>query len=221
MGEELDSDKVAEEFENLALEKLFSEPNTDRDRGIFTKTDRQFVLGQKDYEYQQSSINKRRDIRNRVYNSFLDFQFLPHVAESERDKLFSEIESRELHESVSDLISFLYGGIDGNIWAIEEMVESGLWKAEIGGIDGYQGGARNVEVDIELTFEHDVNEIYRRFKQTGGHDLTPAEIGVLVREGRLDPEEYEQLEWDDEERPLNAATGRASWWYHDKQDDEQ
>jgi hypothetical protein len=221
MDDELDSEKVTKESEKLAAEGFFSEPATDRKRGLFTESDRQFLLGNKEYEHQQSSINKRRDIRNRIHHTFLDFQFLRYLSESERDKLFSEIESRELHHSVSDLIAFIYGGTDGNIQAIEEMVKSGLSKAEIGGLDGYQGGARNVGVDIELIFEHEVEEIYKRFKQTGGRDLTPAEIGVLVREGRLNPDDYEQLAWDEEERPLNVAADRVSWWYHEKQDGER
>lgn len=220
MEDELDREKVTEKLARAA-EEIFSEPETDRTRGLFTESDRQFLLGEKEYEYEQSSINKRRDIRNRIHHTFLDFKFLRYLSESERDKLFSELDLREVHEGVSDLIAFVYAGTDGNVHAIEEIVKSGLSKAEVGGFAGYKGGVRNVEVDIELTFEHDVEEIYKRFKQTGGRDLTPAEVGVLVREGRLDPDEYEQLVWDEEERPLRSGTSPMSWWYYEKQDDEQ
>jgi hypothetical protein len=123
------------------------------------------------------------------------------------------MDSRELHDSFAALVSFIYSGLNGNVQAIEEMVEAGILRAELRGFDEHQGGARSVEVDIDITFEHDVEEIYERYKRGEGDELSPAEIGVLVREGRLGPEDYENLSWDEDERPLNPRIANVSWWH--------
>lgn len=218
MSEDSNDEEVADEDHDSVIPSIIDELQqdiVDRERGVFTQSDREFLLGMKQYEYDQSAINKRRDIRNRLYNGLLDLQLLERVPSSEREKLFSQIERGQLHESVAVLISFIYGGLGGNLEAIEQMVKSGIFKAERGGVEGYQGGARDVDVDIDLTQEFDVEEIYQRFMQGVREDLTPAEIGVLVREGRLDPEDYESLAWSDEERPRNTPASTEQW-YHDE-----
>lgn len=189
------------------------EQAVDRERGLFTKSDREFLLGLKEYDYEQSSINKRRDIRNRLNEGISDLQFLKNISPSERAKFFKSIDKGVLHESAATFIAFLYSGLNGNVEVIEQIVESGLFKAERGGVKGYEGGARDVDVTIDLVLEYDANEIYRRFKNSGGDDLTPAEIGVIVREGHLSAEEYEQLEWSEEEKPRNTPAERADQWY--------
>ncbi len=189
------------------------EQAVDRERGLLTVSDREFLLGRKEYDYEQSSINKRRDIRNRLHEGITDLQFLQKISPSERTKFFKSIDKGVLHESAATFIAFLYSGLNGNVEAIEQIVESGLFKAERGGIEGYEGGARNVDVTIDLVLEYDVDEIYDRFKRSDGDNLTPAEIGVLVREGRLSPEEYEQLEWGEEERPRNVPAETTDQWY--------
>ena len=187
----------------------------ERERGILTRTDREFLLGIKEYEYDQSSINKRRDIRNRICSGLLDLQLLSNISDADRKKIFSQTPEGDIHESMAVLIAFVYSGLDGNIRAIEQIVESGLFKAERGGIKGYRGGARDVSVDINLTLEYDVEQIYDRFKEGRGDDLTPAEIGVLVREGRLDSEDYKKLSWEEDERPRNTPAANREQWYWD------
>jgi hypothetical protein len=57
----------------------------------------------------------------------------------------------------------------------------------------YGGGVLNVDVTIDVKQDYDSEEIYERFKETGGSDLTPAEVGVLVRDGKIGTEEMEAL----------------------------
>ncbi|WP_380675528.1 hypothetical protein [Salinigranum sp. GCM10025319] len=191
------------------------EKAVNRERGLFTKSDREFLFGLKRYDYEQSAINKRRDIRNRLQEGVKDLQLLRKMTPEERAKFFDTIEKGVLHESVANFIAFLYSGLNGSTIAIEQMVESGLFKAERGGVAGYEGGARNVDVTIDLTIEYDADEIYQRFKNSGGDGLTPAEIGVLVREGRLSANEYDELAWNEEERPRNTPAETTDQWYFD------
>lgn len=218
MVKDSDDDFVAEGEDASGISSTINaivEKMVDRDRGLFTTSDREFLLGVKDYEHQQSAINKRRDIRDRLYAGLFDLQLLANVDPTERDKLFGKIDRGELHESISVLIAFVYSGLDGNIEAIEQMIRSGIYKAERGGVEGYGGGARDVEVTIDITREYDVEEIYARFEHGSSDDLTPAEIGVLVREGRLDPDDYKRLAWDDDERPRNKPAETTDQWYLD------
>ena len=118
-------DEGEEESEESGLEavlKGLQKEILERKRGIFTQSDREFLLGMKNYGHEQSIINKRRDIRNRVISGFLDLQLLRIISEPDRSKLFSQMEKGDIHESVAVFISFIYSGLDGNIDAIEQMV---------------------------------------------------------------------------------------------------
>jgi len=211
-------DEGEDESEESGLEAVLKELQKeilDRKRGIFTQSDREFLLGMKKYEHEQSVINKRRDIRNRVKSGFLDLQLLRIISESDRSNIFSQMDKGGVHESVAVFISFIYSGLDGNIDAIEQMVESGLFKAEQGGVRGYAGGAKNVEVDISLEREYDAEAIYQRLQRGYGDSLTAAEIGVLVREGKLDADEHEELRWEEDDRPFNMPAANRDQWYRD------
>jgi hypothetical protein len=209
-------DEGEEESDESGLEavlKGLQQEVLDRKRGIFTQSDREFLLEMKQYKHEQSVINKRRDIRDRVKSGFLDLQLLRLISESDRSDIFSQIDKGDIHESVAVFISFIYSGLGGNTDAIEQMVESGLFKAERGGVRGYAGGARNVEVDINLEREYDAEAIYQRLQRGYGDTLTPAEIGVLVREGKLGADEHEELRWKEDERPFNMPAANRDQWY--------
>jgi hypothetical protein len=215
-SEEQNDDDAERSGIDSVIEQL-QQRHLGRDRGLFTTTDREFLLGIKQYDHEQSKINKRRDIRSRIGDGLIDLQLLDRISNSDRDKIFSQLEHGEIHESIARLVAFVYTGLDGNTSAIEQMVESGLFKAERGGITGYSGGARDVDVTINLTLEYDVEDIYQRFERGYSDYLTPAEIGVLVREGRLKPEDYEELSWDENERPRNTpAADREQWYWGDE-----
>ena len=55
-------------------ESLTTSP--DRDRGVLTQSDREFLLGRKSDYTEQSRRQKRSRIRRRVRNAVLDFSIL-------------------------------------------------------------------------------------------------------------------------------------------------
>lgn len=206
----------AEDDENRGLESVLKEQRQEilnRKRGFLTRSDREFLLGLKQYESDQSLINKNRDIRNRVESGFLDLQLLRNISDDEQDKIISEIDKGHLHESIAELVAFVYSGIGHNTNAIEQMVRSGLFKAERGSTKGYGESVVDVEVNIDVEPDFDVELIHQRFKRGYADDLTPEEIGVLVREGRLDPEDYEELHWNEDERPRYTPPEDRDHWY--------
>lgn len=157
----------------------------DQGRGIFTSSDRKFLFDEKEYDYKESEINKRRDIRKRVKNSIFDLQLLPIFSKSEREKLFSELDSEQLEESISSFLTFVYDSVGGNIESIEPIIEESIYRAEQNSVATQSRRIKNVDVNIDITYEEDIDEIYKRFMSEQKDDLTPAEIGVLVQEGRL------------------------------------
>lgn len=81
---------------------------------ILTKSDREYLRGDKQYKGQKSESNKLRDIRERVYQSLLDFELLvDELPEEERQKIFErlseESDSHGAYEAAS-IIEFLYKG---------------------------------------------------------------------------------------------------------------
>jgi hypothetical protein len=123
--------------------------------------------------------------------------------EGYRGRIFARLEEEtgraEVRASVAALVEFLYIGLDGDVEWFEETVAHGIHNAEGELQDDektfYAGSGLGprVDVDIEVTRGYDVDEIEARLRSVGGAGLlTPAEVGVLVREGRVDEEDI----WD-------------------------
>jgi hypothetical protein len=166
------------------------------DRGIFTKGDRQYLLGEKEYSTDQAKRSKHQDLRTRIQNSILDFNLLRRISEQDRRLIFQNFDRGMLLESVSLFISFVYSGLDGDTDFIEAAVERGIFNAERGVMDGYERETTGVEASIELKQEYDAKELYERYRGGEGSELTVEEVGILVREGYLDSEDLEQLKWE-------------------------
>ena len=53
------------------------------------------------------------------------------------------------------------------------------------------GRATDVAVSIDIEYDPDIENLYERFEE--GRELTDAEVGVLVRSGRLKSGDIEKL----------------------------
>lgn len=200
------------------------EDEFERPRGIFTQVDRQFLSGFKEYEYKQSESNRRQGIRERIVESFRDFRLLAWVAEKERSRIFDELAPGTLHDSFVSLLAFVYRGIDRDSEALEQMVQSAIFRveSEYHDRDGYEGGVADVSVDIDIDHGYDASEIYERFEQGQADKLTPAEIGVLVRAGKLGEEDISQLALESiDGGPDGASLEGKPWFRPDRNEDEE
>jgi len=54
------------------------------------------------------------------------------------------------------------------------------------------GRAKDVDVSIDIEYNPDPEKLYRRFEE--GTQLSDAEVGVLVRSGKLDGEDIRELQ---------------------------
>lgn len=211
---ESEDDLTAEDVSWLPIEEWGEK--YERPRGMLAKVDRQFLWGLKEYAHDSTVSDRRGDIRERVGNGLLDLFYLTKLTERSRNRIFNNLEerggSRKLRESVAALVQFLYLGVDGDLEWVEETIALGISNAEKKHRDDdttYYSGASadaGVNVDIEVTRGYDVDEIEDRFRSGGANSLTPAEVGVLVRQGRVQPDELPALDSTVRDR-LDPATG--------------
>lgn len=165
----------------------------DRPRGILSPTDREYLCGLKEYAQPQSDANRRQDIRKRIQNGLKDFVLLSLLfEEDERKKIFDELGEESTEDAIISMVAFAYLGLEEDRPRFESMIEKGILQAE--NLDTlFQSAGRATDADVSISVEYnpDVDKLYRRFE--AGKELSDAEIGVLVREGRLDDEEITQL----------------------------
>jgi len=166
----------------------------DRPRGILSPTDREYLCGLKEYAQPQTDANRRQDIRERVKNGLKDFTLLWLLLErSEREKVFDELGEEETEEVIESMIAFAHLGLDRVRARMEERMQHGLLGAEnVDKLFRSAGRATDVDVSIDIDYNPDIEKLYERFEK--GSDLTDAEVGFLVRSGRLASGDIEKLQ---------------------------
>lgn len=165
-----------------------------RPRGILSPTDRDYLCGLKDYEQPQTDANRRQDIRERVRNGLKDFTLLSlFMRADEREKIYDELGEEEIEDALVSMIAFAYLGLGKDRPRFKSVVEKGVLQAEnLDKLFKSAGRATDVNVSISVEYNPDGDKLYQQLQN--GRDLTDAEIGHLVREGRLDSDDLDQLE---------------------------
>lgn len=168
----------------------------DRGRGILSKADREYLCGQKEYAHAQSESNRKQDIRERVQNGLKDFTLLWLLLDpGERATIFDEMGNEEVDQCIDSMITFAYLGLDQDLQQLTERIEHGvLLGANFDTAGRWAGKATNVDVSIDVDYQPDVDALYDQLQAGKTDQLTPAEIGVLVRSGKLKPEDLTELE---------------------------
>ena len=168
----------------------------DRPRGILSPTDREYLCGLKDYSHDQTELNRRQAIRERTIEGLRDFNLLWLLLEEpEWEKVIEAFETEELNTAFTSMVAFMYIGLGQDTGRMAEILERGLYQGANYDISGrWSGKANDVTVDIDIDYEPNINELYTRVQEGEGDQLTPAEVGALVRAGKLDPDDLESLE---------------------------
>ena len=166
-------------------------PPEDRPRGILSPTDREYLCGLKEYAQPQTDANRRQAIRERVGNGLKDFLLLGQLLETaEREKVFEELGPEETDDVLSAMFAFAYLGWDQ--LRLKACIERGILQGE--NVDKlFQSSGRATNVDVSISVEHnpDIEKLHQRLEN--GRELTDAEIGALVRAGKVDREDIEEL----------------------------
>lgn len=161
----------------------------DRDRGILTPTDREFLLGESEIESKsQSERNARARIRKRLRNAVLDFPILlEHLEDRDLKQVFDpDVLWHEIDVAIPAGIGLLY--LDDEE-VFETRVLHGIKSAEI-----RKGYDADVTVDIEVDRELSIDRLAERVAEAGDEtDVTVRQLNVLLEAGEIDPERYGRL----------------------------
>jgi hypothetical protein len=197
-----------------------------RKNAMLTTEDRRWLTGEKSYDGEhakQQRYQRRNDIRERVYNSILDFTILfEHLEDAERKKLFGEITANGRHwdiddkqfvEGVSDALAFFLYNIDvaATMRADNETHEEPTVAEEVLIEAFYRAGMKadllvdHVDIDVEavqLPFEDILTDL------EAGNDLSPAALRVLLESEHVDTtaiQEYVRSELFDDDSPTENS----------------
>lgn len=174
---------------------------TGRKNAMLTTEDRRWLTGEKRYEGEhakQQRYQRRRDIRERVYNSVLDFSILfEHLEADEREKLFGTpgtkrkpiVDDQEFTDGIRDALAFLLYNtgitsmMDADENGTEPIAERLLAEAlhQAGRKDGIL--VENVELDIDAT---DLPRTSLLEDLEAGNELSPRELRVLLESEQVD-----------------------------------
>ncbi len=174
---------------------------TGRKNAMLTTEDRRWLTGEKRYDGEhakQQRYQRRRDIRERVHNSVLDFSILfEHLEADEREKLFGTPGTkqepidgdREFADGIRDALAFfLYStGItstmdedeSGSAPIAEWLLSEALHRA--GRKDGIF--VENVELTIDAV---DLPRASLLEDLEAGNELSPRELRLLLESDRVD-----------------------------------
>jgi len=186
---------------------LYNRDARDREPGMLTYDDREYLLGQKNVSG-GSEAQLRQRMRDRVRNALLDFELLLKAME-DRDiqTIFDNIteppwpresEISEVYHGSEYALAFLYYGITECTHAnFERLLETAIERGsgrQRKAREGPHGKFAEASVNIELDwFVGLIDHEHAREKLREGESLTEKEIGSLVRHGELEDEDWKRL----------------------------
>lgn len=212
---ELDAEKTAKRVaENVGVENLTrvllrmqlevdrpfggmsDEEVVERERGILSKADRRYLLGETEYKHDQTVTNRKRNIRNRMLNSLQDYLLLLWLMpKEEREKLVKSVDTEDLESYVEANIGFLFKLVESDVESFERLIEGGLRRSFLLTEDdnfNLPNNISRISADIDIKRSQSVEKI--KSKLDRGVPLTDSEIGTLVRAGMIGPEEIKEIQ---------------------------
>lgn len=140
-----------------------------RPPALLTPSQRDFLRGDKEFESDQSAVNARYKIRQRLQNGLLDFALLgKHLDPRDREQIFRDIRTPAQRGDLSEVpdpmedfhedeiagmvhaISFLYAGAHEAGLPFETLVETGLRQVDHPDVAGpFTVGQVNVSIEAD------------------------------------------------------------------------
>ncbi|WP_245902839.1 hypothetical protein [Salinigranum rubrum] len=175
-----DGDAGTPADEPRATDLAFS---ADRDRGILTPSDREFLLGRKTDYTEHSKKQKRNRIRRRLRNAILDFTILfEHLEARDRETVFNpDDENREAYtRGITDMLAFLHLGTMGYHTPFKHMLATGVNRAEQELADS-EYRMVTVDFNVDPVGRIDVDAVVDKLDSGAFDDLTDEELRAFVR----------------------------------------
>lgn len=187
---------------------LYTENPRDREPGILTYDDREYLFGLKEDVTEGSEAQLRQRMRDRIRNGLLDFEILMYYLE-DRDiqTIFDNIsdppwpsgsDGSEVYHGTEFALAFIYHGITECTHAnFEKLLESAIERSSGRSREARKGPHHRV-ADATVNIEVDwvvgaIDHEHALEKLRSGDGLSNKELGSLVRHGDLNEEDWERL----------------------------
>jgi hypothetical protein len=194
---------------------LHTENPRDRDPGILTYDDRKYLFGEKKAS-EGTEAQLRQRLRDRIRNGLLDFEILLYCLD-DRDvqTIFSEISgptqmvdspAREVRDGVLSTLAFIYFGVtefshDQFDELLEDAIETSSRRSSERR-DGHHQWRADADVNINVNWEvHAWRNDKLMEKLRNGDPLTDRELGMIIRYGDLDDEDWQRIRGEIAEGP--------------------
>lgn len=155
----------------------------DRDRGVLTPSDREFLLGRKTDYTEHSKKQKRNRIRRRVRNAVLDFTILfEHLDDRDRETVFDpdDAERDAYTRGIVDMLAFLHLGTMGYSTPFKDMLAQGVSKGEQE-LAGSDYRMVNVHFNVDPVGRIDVDEVVEKLEEGRFDEITDGELRAFAR----------------------------------------
>lgn len=177
----------------------------ERDRGILSPADRAYLRGETDLASVQSERNTRARIRDRIYQSVLDFELLvEHLSERDRElvveKRFEGIDGTEAFDALVSAVAFLYQVTKDTDLEFESVLSEAVNLAEA-------KDDRAATVQLDLTFQSLTAEQLQH-KLERGETLSLTEIAYLHESDEVRMDELARYFRDTDESTPEVDDGR-------------
>ncbi|WP_232686578.1 hypothetical protein [Halobacterium zhouii] len=158
----------------------------ERDRGVLSAADREYLRGDRELASVQAERNARARIRDRIYDALLDFEVLvEHLSERDLELVFekrtAEADGTEAFDALVSAVAFLYRGLGRTDLDFETVLREGVNLAEA-------ADDRGATVSLDVT-HHALDADHLRQKLAEDESLSLTEIAYLYESDDVTPEE--------------------------------
>ncbi|MCU4974714.1 hypothetical protein OB955_18505 [Halobacteria archaeon AArc-m2/3/4] len=169
--------------------------DTDRERGILSPADREYLLDEREMSHEQSKRNAEARIRRRITDGIVDFGLFVHYLErTDRQQVFAQATTDEAFvDGLTAMVAFAYIGLKEHGIDFERVLVPAVRSAE----EAYavEQSSTNVTVDVHFDVETTVNTTLEGIdgRITAGELVTPRELFSLVIEGGRDVANHDRI----------------------------
>ena len=161
-------------------------PESDRDRGILSPADREYLRGEREFASAQAERNARARIRDRVFAATFDFELLVDaLADRDRElvfeKRFGEVDGAGAFDALVAAFAFYYRASDDAGVRFEDLLTEAINVAEA-------SQQRAASVDLDVTY-HGLSADGLVRKLRTGEELSLTEIAYLQRSDEVSSNE--------------------------------
>jgi hypothetical protein len=144
----------------------------------------------------------RQRIRRRFESGLADLSLLALLDDNSKDDISERLGKENLVASAADLLQFVYVST-GDREDLNEAVRRAVYNAESNepSLGESKADPRDVDVKITVEYRPDYDALYEKYKTGGIRALKPREVGHLIMDQRVKPEEIQDYYEGNESLP--------------------